>query len=421
MGNGELVDAMIHDGLWDVYGNKHMGTYGDQCAAKCGFTKQAQDDFAVRSYTRARRAIGRGRLRRRDRAGRRSPSKKRLDHGHRRRGPGTVQRGEAAALAPGVRRRGHGHRRQRLEHQRRGGGAGGRVGRAVCQPAAQAAGTNRRRGDASAASRSGSRWPRSAHCKRLMDKVNWSVGDVDLFEINEAFAAVTMAAEQELRHPAGEGEHLRRRGGARPPDRRQRRRILVTLLNAPEADRRQARHRVPVHRRRRSGRPGRRDGRQMISWSDSCNDTMTRAAQPGRTGKGGANRVRESRAGGEIRSHRTTVCGFLVQLHRAGQRRHAQAGGRFRRQRRREDVAKAVVRDGEPQHGCLHAQPGVPPGHAGEHPRWLVKAKQQTDDLAAEIARNANIPTATDISGLFERLRSIEETISAVWSRWTSD
>src|SRR5262245_48710682 len=30
MGNGVLVDAMIHDGLWDVYGDKHMGIYGDQ-------------------------------------------------------------------------------------------------------------------------------------------------------------------------------------------------------------------------------------------------------------------------------------------------------------------------------------------------------------------------------------------------------
>jgi acetyl-CoA C-acetyltransferase len=41
MGNGELVDSMIRDGLWDVYGERHMGTYGDRCATKYGFTKQA--------------------------------------------------------------------------------------------------------------------------------------------------------------------------------------------------------------------------------------------------------------------------------------------------------------------------------------------------------------------------------------------
>src|SRR3954453_9828723 len=57
MGHGELIDSMIHDGLWDVYGNKHMGTYGDRCAQKYGFTKAQQDDFAVRSHTRARKAI----------------------------------------------------------------------------------------------------------------------------------------------------------------------------------------------------------------------------------------------------------------------------------------------------------------------------------------------------------------------------
>jgi hypothetical protein len=41
----------------------------------------------------------------------------------------------------------------------------------------------------------------------------------------------------------------------------------------------------------------------------------------------------------------------------------------------------------------------------------LIKAKQQADDLATEFARNANIPTAGDISGLFERLHSVEETV----------
>ena len=40
-----------------------------------------------------------------------------------------------------------------------------------------------------------------------------------------------------------------------------------------------------------------------------------------------------------------------------------------------------------------------------------IKAKRQIDDLATEIARNANIPTAGDISGLFERLHSVEEVI----------
>ncbi len=53
MGNGVLVDAMINDGLWDVYSDRHMGTCGDQCASKYGFTRQDQDDYAIESYTRA--------------------------------------------------------------------------------------------------------------------------------------------------------------------------------------------------------------------------------------------------------------------------------------------------------------------------------------------------------------------------------
>src|ERR1043166_9422407 len=44
MGNGEFIDAMIRDGLWDVYNKVHMGTCGDRCAEKFGFTRQQQDD-----------------------------------------------------------------------------------------------------------------------------------------------------------------------------------------------------------------------------------------------------------------------------------------------------------------------------------------------------------------------------------------
>jgi acetyl-CoA C-acetyltransferase len=53
LGNGELVDSVIRDGLWDVYNNIHMGMCGDRCAAKYGFTRAQQDDFAVTSFKRA--------------------------------------------------------------------------------------------------------------------------------------------------------------------------------------------------------------------------------------------------------------------------------------------------------------------------------------------------------------------------------
>src|SRR5689334_18019912 len=46
MGDGKLVDGMIHDGLWDPYGNFHMGTAGESCAKEHGFSREAQDEFA---------------------------------------------------------------------------------------------------------------------------------------------------------------------------------------------------------------------------------------------------------------------------------------------------------------------------------------------------------------------------------------
>ena len=60
MGNGERIDSMIRDGLWDVYNNVHMGTCGDRCAAKYSFTRQMQDDFSVASFKRAQAAAAAG-------------------------------------------------------------------------------------------------------------------------------------------------------------------------------------------------------------------------------------------------------------------------------------------------------------------------------------------------------------------------
>src|ERR1043166_9045853 len=60
MGNGDLVDAMIRDGLWDVYKNVHMGLCGDRCAEKYSFTREQQDEFAVRSFKRALEAMKKG-------------------------------------------------------------------------------------------------------------------------------------------------------------------------------------------------------------------------------------------------------------------------------------------------------------------------------------------------------------------------
>ena len=53
LGHGELIDSMIKDGLWDVYNNFHMGNAAEICARECNIPRKAQDDFAVMSYKRA--------------------------------------------------------------------------------------------------------------------------------------------------------------------------------------------------------------------------------------------------------------------------------------------------------------------------------------------------------------------------------
>ncbi len=53
MGHGQLIDAMIKDGLWDVYNNFHMGNAAEICARECRISREDQDDFAILSYRRA--------------------------------------------------------------------------------------------------------------------------------------------------------------------------------------------------------------------------------------------------------------------------------------------------------------------------------------------------------------------------------
>jgi acetyl-CoA C-acetyltransferase len=56
MGHGEIVDGMIKDGLWDVYNNFHMGNAAELCADTCNIPRDLQDEFAIKSYTRAQEA-----------------------------------------------------------------------------------------------------------------------------------------------------------------------------------------------------------------------------------------------------------------------------------------------------------------------------------------------------------------------------
>jgi acetyl-CoA C-acetyltransferase len=57
LGNSTIVDSMVHDGLWDVYNDYHMGITGENVAEKYGITREEQDEFAVNSHRKAVAAI----------------------------------------------------------------------------------------------------------------------------------------------------------------------------------------------------------------------------------------------------------------------------------------------------------------------------------------------------------------------------
>jgi acetyl-CoA C-acetyltransferase len=61
MGNGTLYDHMVHDGLWDIVNDFHMGISNDLCSEKYGVSREDQDKYAAESYRRTMAAIRAGR------------------------------------------------------------------------------------------------------------------------------------------------------------------------------------------------------------------------------------------------------------------------------------------------------------------------------------------------------------------------
>lgn len=60
LGNTELIDGVVHDGLWDIYNDQHMGMCGEQCAKFYNFSRDDQDAYAIESYRRAQAALAEG-------------------------------------------------------------------------------------------------------------------------------------------------------------------------------------------------------------------------------------------------------------------------------------------------------------------------------------------------------------------------
>jgi acetyl-CoA C-acetyltransferase len=197
LGHAELIDSLIKDGLWDVYNNFHMGNGGELCAAKYRLARREVDDFALESYRRARHAMATG-ICKREIVPVEVPQRKGdpvivTDDEE----PNRVDLGKMRDLKPvfqedGVLTVGN--------SPSCNDGAAALI--VMAEEEAVHLGTAplaRIVGYAGAAL--APEWFTMAPVeaiKRVLKKTGLSIGDIDLFEINEAFSAVSLAINQEL-------------------------------------------------------------------------------------------------------------------------------------------------------------------------------------------------------------------------------
>jgi len=230
MGHGQVLDHMMTDGLEDAYEGKAMGVFAEDCAARYGFTRQAQDAFAVESTQRSKRANEDGSfdweiapITLKTRKGEvtihrdEQPFKAQLDKIAGLRPAfvkdGTVTAANASSISDGA----AALVMTRLSSAERLGLAP--VARLV----------------AHATHAQAPEWFTTAPVgaiQKLYAKTGWTTAEVDLFEINEAFAVVTMAAMQEHGIAA---QSVNIHGGACAlghPIGASRARIITTLIGA---------------------------------------------------------------------------------------------------------------------------------------------------------------------------------------------
>lgn len=210
MGNGELIDGMVHDGLWDPYNDYHMGNAGELCAAERKIDRERQDELAALSYQRAQHSVKEG-LFKDEIAAVEVPQRKgdpvvvsddeepfrgKVDKLPKLRAAfkkdGTITAGNASTINDGgaalvV--------MSKEEADKRG-----------LTPLATIAGY--------AGAAQAPEWFTTAPAKsiaNLLDKTGKAVDDVDLWEINEAFAVVSLANTDEMKIPE---DRVNVRGGA---------------------------------------------------------------------------------------------------------------------------------------------------------------------------------------------------------------
>lgn len=197
LGNGELIDSMIKDGLWDVYNDYHMGMAAELCADECQIPREQQDEFSINSYKRALAAQKNGWFKEEivaveipqrkgdpvlvteDEEPKRANFEKMKTLRPVFKKDGTVTAANASSINDGA---------------------------AACvvmsaEKAAQLGVTPLAKIVAQASAARAPEWFTTAPIdaiKTILQKANLTLDDIDLFEINEAFAVVNLAAQKEL-------------------------------------------------------------------------------------------------------------------------------------------------------------------------------------------------------------------------------
>lgn len=231
MGNGKMIDVMIHDGLWDPYGDKHMGNCAESCVKKYEFTREEQDDFSHESYRRAQDAIQSGKFKKEiavvEIEGRKGKSMVIDDEE-----PFAAPLDKMRTLKPAFVK--DGGTVTAANSSKINDGAAALV--VTSADYAQQHGLKpMARIIAQSTAAHEPEWFTTAPAKAIdlvLKRAGMTVNDIDLFEINEAFAAVAMAAMRDASIPH---EKLNIYGGAVAlghPIGASGARILVTLIHA---------------------------------------------------------------------------------------------------------------------------------------------------------------------------------------------
>mgnify|MGYP000848989311 CR=1 FL=1 len=230
MGSAAIVDSMIKDGLWDPYNNFHMGTAAEMCAKKYNFTREQQDQFAIDSYTKAQKAQANNYFKNeivaveiQDRKGPITVDKDEE--------PGAAKFDKIPGLKPAFDKEGT---ITAANASKINDGAAAlvlmsetKMKEKNLKPLARVV--------AYASFAQDPKWFTTAPVgamKATLNKANLKVADIDLWEINEAFSNVTMAAQKELEIPS---DRVNVHGGAVAighPLGASGARILTTLVHA---------------------------------------------------------------------------------------------------------------------------------------------------------------------------------------------